>query len=151
MQNPFTTPAAQNFGLMAGRVSLGAYFVASGYRKIQGDVDHFVAANSGHMPTWMPGPWGKEYLHFLPFAEIVFGLLLAAGLKTRMSAFMVTVMLVLSFIVAMSGISSGGNVQPSVIFLCLAVLLLTNGGGNLTLTNLVRGGGGGGGKPAGAK
>lgn len=149
MQNPFATPTASNLGFLAARATLGAYFALAGYAKIfaPGGVPEFAKQNVGKVPAWFGPQLGNLYLAMLPLTEVVVGAALVAGFFTRSAAFLASAMLA-SFIYAVTGVAWNEGGKPfhaNVIFLGLALCILTNGGGNYTLPNII--GKKGGGKP----
>jgi uncharacterized membrane protein YphA (DoxX/SURF4 family) len=153
MQNPFSTPTAQNFGLLLARVSCGACFMLMGYHHISGEgTRSFVSENMSHLPAWIGPRAGESYLTLVPFAELTFGALLTLGVLMRVSAFFLAIMLV-SFVIVVPSLSSEKYpFHPNIILFGVAFALLTNGGGNMTLPHIMgKSGGSGAGKPAAAK
>jgi uncharacterized membrane protein YphA (DoxX/SURF4 family) len=80
------------------------------------------------------------YLAALPYAEIAVGTLLVLGLLTRVGGFFASLML-LSFIVAVTGVKGAGDApfQTNVVFLGLALLLFFAGGGKIGLDGMLFG------------
>lgn len=149
MQNPFATPTASNLGFLAARATLGAYFAIAGYSKIiaSGGVPEFAKKNIDKVPEWFGPHLGNLYLVLLPPTEVVVGVALVIGFFTRTAALLAAAMLA-SFIYAVTGYQSANlPFHPNIIFLGLALCLLTNGGGTFTLPNIL--GKKGGAKPAG--
>ncbi len=152
MTNPFQTPTAQNFGLLLGRVTLGFYFAVEGYRTVMNDPTGPAKTFANTFPNWVPEVLQRVYLYQVPFVELFFGLLLAAGFLPRLSAGLLGCVLI--FMIAVKGVLAGNdNLQPLVIFLALATILTTTGGGNMTLPALFgkKGAAGSAPKPAPAK
>lgn len=155
MTNPFATPAAQNFGLLMARATLGVYFAAVGYRGVMQGVSNFAKAHLRDMPAFVTPQYGEVFLTLYPVVQVAAGVLLALGVLTRISAFLLAATL-LVFMVCVTGFAApaGKPMQENVICLAVAVALLTNGGGTLTLPSLLGNKSGGGGKapaPAPAK
>lgn len=153
MTNPFHTPAASNFGLLLARATLGIYFAALGYRDVMGGVSNFARSHLRYLPSWVTPQHGEVFLTLYPVLQVVAGVLLAVGVLTRLSAFTLSSMLLI-FMLLVTGFKAPEGVQyvpfhPNVIFLAVAIALLTNGGGSLTLPAML-GKKGGGSKPAGA-
>jgi uncharacterized membrane protein YphA (DoxX/SURF4 family) len=142
--NPFSTQAASNFGLFLARATLGMYLAAIGYRGVLDGVSNFARANLKYMPTWLKPQYSEVFLTLYPVVHVVAGILLALGICTRISAFCLASTL-LVYIVCRTGFQGpeGMPFEPNVIFLAIAIALLTNGGGNLTLPFLLGKKGGG--------
>ncbi len=136
MKDPLKSEAAAGLGLLLARVPLGFVLVLAGYRKlVDPGLGSWVRANLSRVPGSMPGWFGNVYLHSVPFAEILCGALLVVGLLTRLSAFIVTLMLV-SFTIAVTGFIShdkGGLFTPNVFYLCLALVTFLVGPGRFSL------------------
>lgn len=126
-------------GAMAlGRLSLGLMFLFAGVRKLQGDVEAFVA-NAVVPNAPMPEPLAVAYGHSLPYAEIVVGGLLIAGLLTRIAGGVIALLL-LSFVIAM-GVDwwpeSGPAFTKNLVMLPLALWFVFAGGGRFAVDALI--------------
>lgn len=134
MTNPFNTPAASNFGMFLARATLGIYFTAQGYRGVMGGVSSFAKSHLGAMPHWVTPQYGEVFLTLYPVIQVTAGILLALGVLTRISAFLLAATL-LTFMVCITGIHfpEGNPVTVDIICLAVTVALLTNGGGSMTL------------------
>lgn len=138
MTNPFATPAAQNFGLLLARATLGLYFAALGYRGVMQGVSNFARAHIGEMPAFVTRQYGEVFLTLYPVVQVACGIMLALGVLTRISAFLLGSTL-LVFMVCVTGFDApaGKPMQENVICLAVAIAILTNGGGTLTLPALL--------------
>jgi putative oxidoreductase len=76
----FTNPAIQNLALLAGRVMLAAPFIKGGYEKI----GRFAGVQQYMESQGVPG----ILLPLVIVTELGFGLMVLAGFKTRLAAFM---------------------------------------------------------------
>lgn len=76
----FTNPAIQNLALLAGRVMLSVPFIMGGYNKIGG----FAGTQKYMESQGVPG----ILLPLVIVTELGFGLMVLAGFKTRLAAFM---------------------------------------------------------------
>jgi uncharacterized membrane protein YphA (DoxX/SURF4 family) len=150
MTNPFSTSAAQNFGLLLARATLGVYFAAVGYKGIMMGVRKFADLYINDLPTWVTRQYGEAFLTLYPVLQLAAGILLALGVLTRVAAFSLASLLLI-FMVCITGFQApaGMPFEPNVIFLAVAIALLTNGGGGYTLPAML-GKKGAGAKPAAA-
>lgn len=139
MTNPFATQAAQNFGLMLARGTLGLYFAAIGYKEMMDGVSHFARTNVGKLPTWFTPQYGEVFLTLYPVVQIAAGVALTLGIFTRISAFLLATTLIV-YMACVTGFHAHGKewtIEPDMIFLGCTIALLTNGGGNLTIPALL--------------
>jgi len=152
MRNPFNHPAMVDISLLLARCGLGLYMLVAGWGKLN-DVPGFV--QNGFLPMkpgWLPESIATPYGYALPFAELICGLALVLGLFTRISAGLITLMLlsIAIAVVGSKGITGGapGPFHHSLVLMTLAFLLSIVGPGRLALDPLyfTGGGGGGGGK-----
>lgn len=136
MNNPLTTDHARSFALLLARLPLGVYFLLAGFNKFASGVRVFVEDNLQTVPEFLGPQLGKAYLWALPSVEMLVGVTLIIGLYTRVSATLIMLMLV-SFIIADSGIGFKPNKPPmldkNVVFLGLAILLMTTGAGRIAV------------------
>jgi len=136
MQNPFKTEQAKDVALLLARVPLGVYFLLAGYAKIAGGVGNFVTKASPSIPHFLSPSLGRMYLQTLPFVEMIAGVAMVIGLYTRVSAGLIALMLI-SFAIAVTGVGFKAGEAPEIdkglVFLGLALLLLTTGGGRMAV------------------
>src|SRR5579862_8650870 len=108
MKNPLRSESSTSLGLLLARLPIGAFFLLNGYTKVARiGLEPFVAAHIDDVPKVMPPWFGSNYLHALPFAEMLVGLMLMAGLFTRLAGFVASLM-VLSFLIAVTGMQAKG-------------------------------------------
>ena len=131
--------------LLLCRLALGLYFLLAGWFKVLGEFREGFGSfyrgpgYQGLEPDFLPELMSKPYGYALPWAELVFGLLLVVGLLSRISAGAIALMM-LSFLIAQLYADFGGNLRPgpgpfntNFILLALAVLLVATGPGRLAL------------------
>lgn len=108
-------------------------------------VSTFAREHLKPMSAWIDPRYAEVFLTMYPVIQVAAGVMLALGVLTRFSASMLAVSLTI-FIVCVQGFNApaGMPFEPSVIFVAVAIAIVTNGGGNLTLPVLL------GKKPAGA-
>ena len=129
----------QPFGILVMRLVLGAILIAHGYFKI---IPHGALDNFTHMVRHFGLPAWVGYVS--AFTEFFGGMLLIAGLLTRLVAFLAAIDLA----VAIDKVHlHGGFIGPrsfSLPLACLAIalMLLFAGSGALALDDLMRKGGG---------
>lgn len=145
MTNPFNTPAASNFGLFLARATLGIYFAASGYRDVMGGVSTFAKANLKLMPHWVTPQYAEVFLTLYPVIQVAAGVMLALGVLTRFSAFLLAFTFLI-FMLCCKGFHfpESNPITVEIISLTVAVAILTNGGGTMTLPAFLGKKGGGG-------
>jgi uncharacterized membrane protein YphA (DoxX/SURF4 family) len=137
MNNPLKSTAATNLGILLARAPLGAVFLMAGIMKIKDiGVKKFVDMNTGNLPTFLPRPVGQTYLYGIPFFEVIVGTLLIFGLFTRSIAFVAAFMLV-TFTIGVTGMTMG-KMAPllphyNLVYIGIALLLVTTGGGKISL------------------
>jgi len=129
------------------RVPLGVYFALAGYNKVAGPgIKAFAQSQLENVPP-IARNFGSLYLHALPVAEVMVGLMLVLGLFTRFSAVLIAFML-LSFLIAMmkplnivhlTAPVQSGPFDSNIFLLLLSIALVIVGGGRLALGNLVFG------------
>jgi uncharacterized membrane protein YphA (DoxX/SURF4 family) len=138
MTNPLSTPAASNFGLLLARATLGVYFAAIGYSNVMKGVSAFARENLKPMSAWIDVRYAEVFLTMYPVLQVATGVMLAIGVFTRLSAGLLAISLSI-FIVCVQGFNppAGMPFEPSVIFVAVAIAIVTNGGGNLTLPELL--------------
>jgi uncharacterized membrane protein YphA (DoxX/SURF4 family) len=137
-------PGPVSLALLLNRFSLGLCFLAAGVMKLRMGVHEFYTkAFLGLRPAWLPDLLAWPYGHALPFVEVLVGGLLIIGLFTRVTAGVMTVMLI-SFTIALMGagmfFQNGQPFHTNVILGTLAFLLATLGGGRWSLDHALWGG-----------
>ncbi len=134
MQNPLKTEQAKDSFLLLARVAIGVYFLLAGYKQIAGGVDKFVADHVSRIPTYVSPAFGRHYLQVLPYAQMAVGLTMVIGLYTRVSAAIISLMLI-SFILATGVGFKPGNPQINndFVYLGLTLLLTHLGGGKVAV------------------
>jgi uncharacterized membrane protein YphA (DoxX/SURF4 family) len=82
------------------------------------------------MPDWA----ANAFLHLLPFAEILVGLMLVLGLFTRVAGLLASVMLV-CYMIAVTGVwnKPGWNLQLNLVLITIAVMVLMLGPGSISV------------------
>ena len=112
MKNPLACEGCTGVGLLLARVPLGTVLALAGYQKFtQGGVGEFVQRHMSTAEQFMSPQMAGIYLHAVPYAEVVLGALLVAGLLTRVSGLLAAAML-FSFGLAMGGASGFFTYPP---------------------------------------
>lgn len=128
----------QNTALLLARLALGVYFALAGWGKIQGGVEKFVTGFFANVtPDWLPTWLAKPYGYALPWAELIVGLALAAGLFGRIAAAVMCLMLV-SFMLAVGVEDSPKPFHANVILATLTLLLFAYGPGVCSIDQIWR-------------
>jgi uncharacterized membrane protein YphA (DoxX/SURF4 family) len=133
------TFSAIDVGLLLGRAPIGLVFALAGIMKIKGGIGEFVNKAGGAIPGFLPHSLGVAYLHALPFAELLVGIMLFFGVFTRFAA-LIASLLLLSFIIAVTGIHRLPNMGPihfNVVYLGLTLLLACAGGGFISVDGML--------------
>ncbi len=134
----------QPLALLIMRLALGAIMVTHGYHKVFGGLHHFVGMVGGMgVPVWLG--------YVAAFTEFLGGLLILAGLFTRVAAFAVCVDLgVAIWKVHLHNGLMGSPDHPGyelpLAAASLAFALIFFGAGPISLDHVLRGGGSGAGK-----
>jgi len=127
----------QPLALLLLRLTLGAIMVAHGYHKVFGGLHHYAdwIASLG-LPRW------TAYLSC--FTEFLGGLLVLAGLFTRLAAFAICIDLAIAIwkVDWHSGLI--GGYETSLAVATLAFLLIFFGAGPIAMDHVLRGGSSGG-------
>jgi len=149
MKNPLQSDGSQSLGLLLARVPLGAVLTLAGYTKFHTTgLSEFVNKNLSLVPQYMPSWFGNVYLHAVPFAELGLGVLLIAGLMTRFSGLLATLMLV-SFGMIQAGAQGFINLAPQTpsqlfeaptVYAAFALIAFLAGPGNISVDRLLWGG-----------
>jgi uncharacterized membrane protein YphA (DoxX/SURF4 family) len=118
-----------NLGLLLMRIALGGLFVFAGLMKFfKFGYGNFVKGGVENIPPYMPHKLGMAYLYAVPFAETIVGAMLIIGLCTRTAA-VLTALMLLSFMMAVTGFTDHGGPHASLIYLCFAVGIALEGPG----------------------
>jgi thiosulfate dehydrogenase [quinone] large subunit len=127
------TSGKVGLALLLLRVPLGLFFLLAGLHKVQGGVGDFVSGASGLIPSFLPNSVGRAYLYAVPWAEIIVGICLIAGLFGRFIAMIVSLMLI-SFMIAATGIKPSGKepLQYNIVLLGISLCLMLLGPGNFS-------------------
>ena len=106
LTNDYAPPKLLYGALTLSRVALGLYFLLAGWGKVMGELRHGLGSFyrgpfSSLQPNWLPDLLAAPYGYTLPWLEVLFGVTLLLGLLSRLSAAVVTLMLI-SFTVALA-------------------------------------------------
>lgn len=138
MTNPLSTPAASNVGLLLARASVGIYLGLVGYAHVVGGVANFASKHKKLMPAWFDPIYAEVFLTTYPIIQVAAGAMLALGVFTRVSAFLLSSTLFVMMMCLPQVVRSGqGPFDPNWIFLAVGVAIVTNGGGQLTFPALL--------------
>jgi len=141
----FQTPGTRSFiPLAIMRIALGVFFFASGFNKV------FVPENQAMMLETITEagiPFPAFMAFFVASCETLFGLLLATGFLTRLSALVLMIIsLVALFTVALHHIPANLNLLtwyswlfylPESAYIVICLLLIVQGGGPLSIDRSV--------------
>ena len=141
----FQTPGSRRFiPLTIMRIALGAFFFASGFNKV------FVPESQAMMLETLTGagiPFPALMAFFVAGCETLFGLLMVAGILTRLSGLvLMTISLVALFTVGLHHIPANLNLLtwyswlfylPESGYIVICLLLIVQGGGPLSLDRLI--------------
>ena len=144
MTNPLTTDGFRNIALLLARIAMGTYFILASFSKFSGGVRNFVNKAAGTLPAFLPPELGKAYLFMLPTVEIIVGVAIVVGFYTRTAASLMTLML-LSFLIALGigfTMEKAPFFSPNLIYITLAMLLMSSGAGKISVDQSMGGGGG---------
>ena len=132
-----SSPAS--IGLLLARVPLGLYFLVAGISKFIGEksISGFVERELPRAERFMSANLSRNFLTSLPFIEVAVGILLIAGLLTRVTAGIVSLLLI-SFVIALEF----KNVfkipfHPNLVFLGTALAIMLCGPGSLSVDRLL--------------
>ncbi len=139
--------------LLLCRLSLGGMFLLSGFGKVMGELKGFPenlgAFRNGYyavlQPSFVPDLIATPYGYALPWIELILGALLVLGLFGRVTALLVSFVMVSILVsqVNAHGITAtddpGPPFNPNYVLLSLALLLTLLGPGKLALDTLLRG------------
>jgi thiosulfate dehydrogenase [quinone] large subunit len=128
--------------VLAIRLALGWYLMLAGWEKVQeelsGGLGTFYQSDSFQRrnPPWLPGIFAGGYGYVLPWAELMVGALVMAGLFGRVAAAGAAVIFT-SIAVALYG---AGDLLPRhhlMVFLPVALLLAHQGPGRYSMDAIV--------------
>ena len=128
----------QPLALLVVRLTLGAIMVAHGYHKVFGGLQHHAQfVSSLGLPAW------TAYLS--AFTEFFGGLLVLAGLFTRVAALAICINLSVAIwkVHLHNGLTGNGGFEFPLAVATLAFTLIFFGPGPIALDHILRGGGGG--------
>jgi uncharacterized membrane protein YphA (DoxX/SURF4 family) len=128
---------ASDVGLLLLRLPIGVVFVLAGWMKIHSmGVGEFVTQASGAIPSYMPHALGKAYLYAVPWAELIVGVCLLLGVLTRIIG-AITALMLLSFMMAVTGFTDKGSIHFSLAYMCVALALVLLGPGRISADALI--------------
>ena len=129
--------------IFLNRLALGFYFTFAGISKFRIGLEYFYNEKFVDMaPQWLPGFIMRPYGYALPFAEVLFGVMLMLGLFGRTAAAFIMLML-LSIIIAQMdggwffhGDKVPGPYHANLIFLTLSIWLIASGSGSMSFDGI---------------
>ncbi len=152
-----TTSPLLSLAVLLNRLSLGVYLGFAGAMKVKGEVSGFPGtlgsfyrspSYQGLKPGWLPEVAAGIHGYALPWVELILGILLVLGLLGRISAAVISLVL-LSVLIAMLvhfklflgqvnyPENAPGLFHPAVIMFTLAVMLTVTGSGRFSLDALL--------------
>jgi uncharacterized membrane protein YphA (DoxX/SURF4 family) len=123
-----------DLGLLLMRLPLGAFFFLAGIGKVMGGVGAFVNSSIDKAP--LPHGLASAYLHCVPFVEILVGIGIILGFATRWAT-LIGFLMVVSFMIAVTGIRGGGPFQPNVLILGMLIGLNFVGPGRISADKMI--------------
>ncbi|QOV88933.1 DoxX family membrane protein [Humisphaera borealis] len=145
MANPFRSDLSNGLGLLAARLPLGVAFVLSGVAKFRmpGGVSAYVTENLSSVPQYVPTHAAEKFLMVVPYAHLGLGILLLAGLLSRVSAFGAALLsvafgLILGFVDTNPTPSMDSITEPTK-YLCFALVTFFAGPGMFSVDRLLFG------------
>lgn len=145
MANPFRSDLSNGLGLLAARVPLGVALVLGGIQKLRlpGGVSQYVSENLSSVPQYVPTDAAHKFLTVVPYAQLGIGVLLVAGLLTRLNAFGAALLSVAFGIihgfVDPSAASPMDQITHPTTYLCFALVSLFAGPGLFSVDRLLFG------------
>ncbi|QQE12590.1 DoxX family protein [Planctomycetota bacterium] len=80
---------------------IGSFFIWGGYHKLSGSIENFINGPfTALKPSWLSDWIALPYAYCLPFFDLIFGSLLIIGLFTRLTASVLSLLLI-SFLIAL--------------------------------------------------
>jgi len=125
-----------SLGLLLARIPLGAYFIVASVGKLHMGIDKFAQAHLPDAPKYLPEDLARRYLTALPWVELSVGILVIIGLLTRVSAGVMTLLLI-SFMMALGVTMPGLPFHPNLVFLGTALAIMLCGPGWMSLDGLI--------------
>jgi len=124
----------QPLGLLGMRIALGVIMIAHGFPKVFGGMHNVVG-----MISSLGLPWWSAYLS--AWAEFFGGILILAGLFTRIAALAILIDMVVAIAKVhwQHGLTGEGNYQFPMALAALSLGLMTLGAGPFALDRLIRG------------
>lgn len=139
-----SSPAS--IGLLLARVPLGLFFIVAAIQKFRMEkgVAGFVEYSMPLATKYMSESLSRQCLNALPYAEIVLGLFLIAGLLTRFTAAIMSLLLI-SFTIALGSAAALGQIDPqtrmpfhpNLVFLGTALALMLCGPGWMSVDGML--------------
>lgn len=131
----------QPLALLLARLTLGAIMVAHGFPKVFGGLHHHAQTVAGlGLPSWLG--------YISAFAEFLGGLLILAGMFTRVAAFAVCIDLLVAIwkVHWHNGLTGDHGYEFPLAAATLAFILIFFGAGPIAMDHVLRGGGSSGAK-----
>jgi uncharacterized membrane protein YphA (DoxX/SURF4 family) len=139
-----SSPAS--IGLLLARVPLGLYFIMAAIQKFRMEkgVAGWVEYATPLATKYMSDSLARNYLNALPYAELVLGLFLIAGLLTRFTAAVIALLLI-SFTIALGAAAAFGQLNPqtklpfhpNIVFIGTALAIMLCGPGWMSVDGLL--------------
>jgi len=127
--------------LLLNRLALGLYFFLAGVGKFRMGVGVFYEQGFVPLrPAWLPEALGRPFGYALPLIELLLGLLLIAGLFSRITAGLIALLLAtFTIALAQAGLffPAAGPFHANVVFFTLAILLASVGPGRYSVDDLL--------------
>jgi putative oxidoreductase len=125
------TSKLQSCGLTVLRITVGAVFTAHGYQKLFKFGFHGVAGMFGHMGIPLPA----FFAVVVTLVEFVGGILLIAGLATRVAAALLAIDMVVAILAVhlKNGFFNPMGIEFPLTLLAATICLVLAGGGSLSL------------------
>ena len=132
MKNPLKSENSNHLGLLLARLPIGAFMLVAGIFKVNGGVHQFVLSNIANVPASVPHDWGRQYLHAVPYLEIVIGAMLVLGLLTRLAA-LIAALMVITYTIGATGLRPPNMpFTPNLIYIGILLLVFLVGPGRFS-------------------
>ncbi len=133
-----------NVMILINRLALGFYFTFAGVGKFRMGLEEYYNIKFLKLaPQWLPDFFMRPYGYALPYAEVLFGVLLMLGLFGRTTATFIGLML-LSIIIAQinfggffHGTAVPGPYHANLLFFTLTLWLIASGSGAISLDGII--------------